>query len=75
MLTERVSRIGQTLEWITGTMRVLVHPLPFVGRGGRRPGEGSRTNGAAPPVAYEVARSLDLLNSVRRLMLSPSKEV
>ncbi len=45
MLTRRVSRIGQTLEWITGTMRVLVHPLPFVGEGGRRPGEGSRTNG------------------------------
>ena len=23
MLTKRVSHIGQTLEWITGTMRVL----------------------------------------------------
>jgi hypothetical protein len=27
MLTERVSRIGQTLEWITGTMRLLALAL------------------------------------------------
>jgi len=51
MLTKRVSRIGQTLEWIAGTMRVLVHRLPFGGRGWPKAGEGSRSNGAAPPLA------------------------